>query len=393
MNKLGKRGSAFAAELLAEHLLHTYQNEQIPQSIEDFARAGFSKKTIVEDPDRLFQMIVLAAYDRRPFTQALGGYEHIWEMGKGIKGVPSLLRSRNLWSVESVLSQTLRQIEDSLSTLKLGELLLNSDGEKTQFSKTLFQASQLVANGFHNQLLETSSTKGTRSVFDHFDSIHGIGETIASKLVKYTLREIGVGKVKPADFSLDVAWPITQEYHAEMGIAILHSLSTDLPALTAGILYQKGDSFAIDSLFYLHRRRKEELESFIRDLRLVITPIMTGTGEAKASYSSSSETCRRLLPIIAEARDDALTLTQQELDQHGITRDLKTAKQVSQSGIHLYQEMERIAQTGSVSEMVRYYENCLNSPDGQLYDWILSKLSCKCLASEKDRFLKIASHS
>lgn len=392
MKALGKRDSAFAAELLAEHLLQVYKNEQIPQSVEDFCLAGFSRESLAKNPDQLFRMIVLAAYDRRPFTQAVGGYERIWEMGKPANGVPSLLHSRQLWSVHEVLLRSIKQLETYLDGLTLGDLHLSSDGARTFYANTLIQAAQLVKDGFLDQLKEVSSSKDIRTVFDRFDSVHGIGETIASKLVKYTLREIAIGKVQPAEFPLDVAWPITQEYHAESGAALLQSLSPDIPALTAGILYKKGDAYAIDALFYLNRRKSNELEEFINEIRLVIPSSLTKNAiHPVPALANDTETCKQLLEIIADVRDATLHVSQVELEKNGITRGIKTAKQVNQSGTRLYHEMERIAQTGSVSEMVNYYENCLKSSDGQLYDWILSKLGRKCLASEKDRFLQIAS--
>ena len=61
MKALGERDSAFAAELLAEHLLQVYKNAQISQSVEDFCLAGFSRESLAKNPDQLFRMIVLAA--------------------------------------------------------------------------------------------------------------------------------------------------------------------------------------------------------------------------------------------------------------------------------------------------------------------------------------------
>ena len=74
--------------------------------------------------------------------------------------------------------------------------------------------------------------------------------------------------------------------------------------------------------------------------------------------ANDTKTCKQLLEIIADVRDATLHVSQVELEKNGITAALKTAKQVNQSGIRLYHEMEQIAQTGSVSEMVNYYENC-----------------------------------
>ena len=77
MSRYSKREVALLAELLADKLINTYQNEQIPAMIEGFSAAGFTRTTLTLDPIKLFQMLVIAAYDRRPFTPAAGGFEVI----------------------------------------------------------------------------------------------------------------------------------------------------------------------------------------------------------------------------------------------------------------------------------------------------------------------------
>jgi hypothetical protein len=54
MSKYSKRLVALIAELLADKLIRTYRDEQIPAMVEGFASAGFTENTLKSDPARLF---------------------------------------------------------------------------------------------------------------------------------------------------------------------------------------------------------------------------------------------------------------------------------------------------------------------------------------------------
>ena len=58
MSKYSKREVAIIAELLADKLIQTYRNEQIPAMVDGFASAGFTQMTLKRDPVRLFQMVL-----------------------------------------------------------------------------------------------------------------------------------------------------------------------------------------------------------------------------------------------------------------------------------------------------------------------------------------------
>ena len=83
MSRYSNREVALIAELLADKLIRTYQGEQIATMVDGFTSAGFTKTAFEQDPAQLFQMLVIAAYDRRPFTGAAGGFEVIWGMRPG----------------------------------------------------------------------------------------------------------------------------------------------------------------------------------------------------------------------------------------------------------------------------------------------------------------------
>ena len=88
MSRYPKREVALIAELLTDKLIDTYQGEQITAIVDGFTSAGFTKTALEQTPAKLFQMLVTAAYDRRPFTGAAGGFEVIWGMRPGAQSIP-----------------------------------------------------------------------------------------------------------------------------------------------------------------------------------------------------------------------------------------------------------------------------------------------------------------
>lgn len=391
-----------AAELLADRLLDIYQNEQVAEMVSQFAAAGFTRSALVNDTDALFRMVVIAAYDRRPFTAGAGGFENIWEMRRGADGVPSKLQRVGLWSAGRVLALSPAEIRERLARLRLGGLAMDSDGGNTHYAQTLSDAARLSRSGFAERLRQANTPQAIGKIFNDFDDVHGIGETIAAKLVKYTLREIDVGRARPEHFPLSVAWPLVEEWHAAGGVGKLNSLSHDLTPLTAAILLQRGDIFAIDGLFYLHRNHSWELDELVTELqqawrapasqagRAALASLATAGRAGGASDASGKAICQALLAIIGEVRDDAESLTDGELRAKGITRDIMTASRALQSARKLYLDMAQTAQRNNPAEMVRFYENCLCSEQGKIYDWVLQEVGRKCLASEKERFMQVA---
>lgn len=266
MAGLSKRKTAIAAYHLAQYLLHAYRSEQVFAMVEEFASAGFTKTELIHDTNVLYRFVVIAAYDRSPFTRATGGYETIWEIGQKGQGVPSLLSSVGLWSADAVINIATDEIDARLSSLNLGGLPMNQDGGYTQFGRTLIDIARLSTDEFHKRLMSADKPTEIDNIFKSFTRVHGIGETIASKLIKYLLREIAIGRAEPENFPLSVVWPIVQEYHAGEAVSKLHGLSPNLVPLTAGILLYRGDAYAIDSLFFLQRNRSAKLNELINKL-------------------------------------------------------------------------------------------------------------------------------
>ncbi|CAG1015815.1 hypothetical protein ANRL4_05604 [Anaerolineae bacterium] len=388
MAELSKHMAAIAAELLADKLLKTYQSEQVPQSRDNFAQAGFTREAIISDSNALYRMIVVAAYDRQPFSQLAGGFENLREMNSTADGIPTLLQRASLWSASDALAESEEIIERRLSRLTIGNHSLDRDDKFTKYTKTLIAAARLAGTGFGERLRSAKSVKELNVAFDEFDAVHGIGETIASKLVKYILREVAIGSAQPADFPLSVAWPITQEYHAAISGETLASLGQDIVALTAGLLCARGDAYAIDALFYLHRHRAWELEEFVKDWQ--------GFGSVSrpphelVQIPRSRGIADRLMAIIEEIKKDGESVTQFELDAKGLDRKVISAARIAKSCQFLYSNMGPHAATGDVSGMLRFYESCLRSEDGKLVGWALNQVGRKSMESEYERFRSIA---
>lgn len=267
MKNLSKRETAKAAYLLANYLLTVYQDKQVPVMIDEFSRAGFTKDKLQRDRDALFRMIAIAAYDRTPYTRGSGGYENIWEIFQKGRGVPTLLSSIGLWSIDEVINTPATEIDTRLSEVKLGGVTMDFDGVFTRFNMALLDTAHLVTDVFHNELSEANTPNVIDDIFLKLTGINGIAETISAKLVKYLLREIAIGKALPEHFPLTVTWPLIQEYHASGAVAKLHLLNQNLVPLTAGILLQKDDAFAIDALFFLQRKQQHDLDVFIKKLQ------------------------------------------------------------------------------------------------------------------------------
>jgi hypothetical protein len=195
MSKYSKRQVVLIAELLADKLIRTYQDEQIPAMVEGFASAGFTQTTLRRDPVRLFQMLVIAAYDRWPFTPAAGGFEEIWGMCPGARSIPQALKALSLFTPQEVRRLGSDAISSLLDSQPYCGRSLATDGGSVYFARTLLDLTQLIETGFHGQVLEAGTAEDVQTIYRRLTDVHGIGDTIEAELVKYLLREIGIGVI------------------------------------------------------------------------------------------------------------------------------------------------------------------------------------------------------
>ena len=393
MSRYSPRQVALAAELLADKLISTYRDQQIPAMVEGFAAAGFTRAGLQDDPVKLFQMLVIAAYDRRPFTAAAGGFEMVWGIKQRDGAIPAALTALSLFAPERVQSLSQHEVLRRLESRPWRGLSLATDGENVQFARTLSDAAKLVADGLHGQLLNARTGGDARDLYNSFTSVHGIGDTIGAKLVKYLLREIGVGEVPPEAFPLGVVWPITSEYHVGAAIGLLSArLDGTLVPLTIACLAERGDSYAIDGLFYLNRHKRWEIEEFIEEMISTLVgwsgPSVAPPPAATPVRDPDARLAKELLAIIREIYDACRDISDAELKRAGL-HGIVSSQQIEGSGRWLYVEMGKLAAQGKSGEMASFYENCLRSSKGGKIGWALGRLGCKSMESEAERFRAI----
>ncbi len=393
MRSYSEREVALFAELLADKLISVYQNEEVGLMVENFASVGFTQTALKQDPVKLFQMLVVATYDRRPFTGAAGGFEVIWGMHRTGQSIPDALKALSLFSPDDIRPQDDETIRRQLAGRPYFDHSLATDGAHVDFSRTLRDVTRLIDDGFHDQLLKASTASDVRGIYKTLTIIHGIGDTIGAKRVKYLLREINVGKVHPSEFPLTVVWPITAEYHAsEATERLSHTLGVTLVPLAMGLLLNRGEPFAIDALFYLHRQRKRDLDEFIKDTQAIgpgpkprpTPPPLRGPVAPPSDWDVAQE----LLAVIKEIYDGSLDVTPADVKRVGL-EGVVTGKQIQRSARWLHVEMGKLAAEGNAAGMVDFYHNCLQTERGRHIGWALSLLGRKSMESEADRFRAI----
>jgi len=390
MSRYSKREVALLAELLADKLINTYQNEQIPAMIEGFSAAGFTRTTLTLDPIKLFQMLVIAAYDRRPFTPAAGGFEVIWGIRRGSQSIPQVLEALALFTPQDVRRRAVDSIHGRLDSRPYFDRSLATDGGPVRFARTLIELARLIDDGFHDQVLTASTPEDVQAIHKALTTVHGIGDTIGAKLVKYLLREIGIGRAPAAAFPLAVVWPIVDEYHAsEAAMKLGARLDVTLVPLTMGLLISRGEPFAIDALFYLHRQRNWELEDFVNEVQVSMgRRFVPPARSTRVRTVSDAQVAQDLLAVIKEICDASRGITEAEIKRAGL-QGIVTPAQIEGSARWLHTEMGELAAEGRAGEMVNFYENCLHSERGQIIGWALQQLGRTSLESEADRFRQV----
>ncbi len=391
MKKCSKRKVALIAELLADKLTQVYRDEQIAAMVDGFTSAGFSKNVLEQDPAKLFQMLAIAAYDRRPFTPAAGGFEVIWGIRSGAQSIPQALKTLSLFTPEEVRHLGQDAIYRRLDNRSYLGLSLATDGKNVLFARTLRDLAQLIEEGFHSQALQACTAEDVQRVYKKLTGVHGIGDTIGAKLVKYSFREIGIGQVPAGAFPLAVVWPITSEYHASEAIERLSArLGNTLVPLTMGLLLNREEPFAIDALFYLHRYRVWELNEFIEDARVTLVAWRPEpeTGSRPSARAVDIQLAQKLLAVIRGIYDAAHGISPAEIRRAGL-QGVVTPQQIESSGRGLYVEMEKLASKGKANEMMAFYQNCLHSERGKIIGWALGQLGRTSMESEDDRFRAI----
>ena len=250
INSSGKENS------IAEKLIKVYCEEKIPNYVKNcYEPLGFTKEKMNEN--RFFQLLIIASYDRQPFTRASKGWEPIWGLEEGKNSLPSILNRLNLWDKCQINKLSLNTISKQLEKEQFyGYNIAYSTKEKslisTDYSKTFKEASASSRSIFE-KICESKTRSDCNQIHRLLVDIHGIGNTIASKVIMYTMREIGLGHIKPPDF-VDIAGHLKSEYHNSKLIKKMESRGVNFDQLYR---YLERDPFALDALYFIDRDRKD----------------------------------------------------------------------------------------------------------------------------------------
>lgn len=236
---------------LAAALVRFYRQEVIPDLVSEFESWGFEKEGLRDRDDDFFAFSVLASYDRQPFTFK-GGYEAVWSEDPG--SVRRLLESKRLLKYSRVLALSEDELRAILSSLVFGPWRLAYDRKRhgaggTDYARTMRGIAEHTPE-LRNLCVSAVSEWDVASLHYRFDSIHGIGPTIAAKLVKYLLREIRVAEVAPENFAR-ITPHLLQEFHNS---AMLKRLAPNSPQTLGRRLIAEvaklDEPLAIDALFF-----------------------------------------------------------------------------------------------------------------------------------------------
>lgn len=252
---------------LAAKLVEIFNQYKLPRAaaLNRKYAEGFTGEKMRGNPESLFQMIMLASYDRRPFTIASKGWEPIWGLSDSGPSLPAILRAAQLYHVTEVLALSLPEIESRLTSCRFFKYRLDFDGANTRYCRTFRDAGELVGNrGLLSQLESARTAPEVKSIHKLFDSIHGIGPTIASKLVMYTLREVAVGDIDPREL-YPAVMPLLNEYHnARLASELRERYGPNIVDEVFEALKELGDPFAIDALYYVDRAEPGLRESLFQ---------------------------------------------------------------------------------------------------------------------------------
>lgn len=109
-----------------------------------------------------------------------------------------------------------------------------------------------------------------------------------------------------------------------------------------------------------------------------VTPIFQN------SESKKSQKIKNLMKIIDEIVEDCI-----ELSKENWAKISGLAGKLYGSGIKLKKIMKEYADKGEIKEMMRYYENAINSTQGKKIDQLLRECNKKSLETEYSRFKRI----
>jgi hypothetical protein len=127
-----------------------------------------------------------------------------------------------------------------------------------RYAKTFIKTASVVSC-LLSDIRAARTATDVKKFHSNLDNIPGIGETIASKLVMYILRELPYfgSSIHPRELYPAVK-PILKEYHnANLAKKLKNHYGADIVEEVFDVLKGLGDPFAIDALYYIDREEPE----------------------------------------------------------------------------------------------------------------------------------------
>jgi hypothetical protein len=240
---------------IAQSLVQIYTRCKLPRYAECFYKPlGYRKSEMEKDPNKIYTMILIAAYDRQPFTRVARGWERIWGTTNEKESLRVILDDLGLLKLGNACKLPLNVIHDLLCKQKFLGYRIDTDGAFTNYAQTIKDISKAVGK-YHllDLMIKATNPQDVKNIFNLLDDIHGIGPTISAKIVMYTLREIGIGHIWPCYLNPAVE-PILNEYHnAKLAGELRQKLGEGIISQIYENLKRLGDPFAIDALYYVDR--------------------------------------------------------------------------------------------------------------------------------------------
>lgn len=243
------------SEQIAQFLIRKYNEEKVEAVVEEMEGWHFTKDSLTKNKNRLFKYLVLVAYDRQPFDRP--DYFAVWERSDP-ESVFSVLENRGILDLEKARRFSEQEIDAILRKCVAHKLHLHNTNLKNEAIGTKFARTfkDIVHNidDISERLSNVRSGLDVMRLHQKLCKIHGIKQTIASKFIMYTIRDLRIGNVPLSELDM-ISRYLLGEWHNQKWARRLEdpSLGGRKGLLEKIIDKLKSDPMALDYFWTLDR--------------------------------------------------------------------------------------------------------------------------------------------
>jgi hypothetical protein len=243
-----------SAEQIASFLIAKYNSDKVPEMREEFRSWGFTKESLCTDRKTLFRFLVLIAYDRQPFDRP--DYNAVWDTTDR-DSVRSVLGEAGLLEIDRIATLSEGEIKSSLAKCVAHGCHLHNTNPfgavGTDFSKTIKMVSQ-ITDEVMKTLPKLQTALDIFNLHRRVCTVHGIKETIASKFIMYTVRELGIGNVPHSQLEVIAHYLFGESHNKKWKQRLEDPTFGGRTGLLEQIMEKmKSDPIALDYLWELDR--------------------------------------------------------------------------------------------------------------------------------------------